>query len=71
MARPLSDLLRARQTAEHCARATALPVSLAAALRGQGYGGPGGRPSRERDPVDWTDPHCAANGSVRCLELPG
>ena len=58
-----SDLLRARQTAEHCARATGLPVSVTAALREQGYGVLEGRPSRELwDVVDWTDPHWAAEG---------
>ena len=39
-----SDLLRARQTAEHCARATGLPVAVTAALREQGYGVLEGRP---------------------------
>ena len=58
-----SDLLRARQTAEHCARATGLPVTLTAALREQGYGVLEGRPSRELwDVVDWTDPHWSAPG---------
>src|SRR4051794_23005095 len=33
-----SDLLRAVQTAEHCAAATGLPVITTAALREQGYG---------------------------------
>jgi broad specificity phosphatase PhoE len=31
-----SDLLRARQTADHCARATGLPVAVTSALREQG-----------------------------------
>jgi broad specificity phosphatase PhoE len=58
-----SDLLRARQTAQHCARATGLPVTVSAALREQGYGVLEGRPSRELwDVVDWTDPHWAAEG---------
>jgi broad specificity phosphatase PhoE len=67
-----SDLLRARQTAEHCARATGLPVSLTAALREQGYGVLEGRPSRELwDVVDWTDPHWAAEGGESLAELHG
>jgi broad specificity phosphatase PhoE len=58
-----SDLLRARQTADHCARATGLPVTVSAALREQGYGVLEGRPSRELwDVVDWTDPQWAAEG---------
>jgi probable phosphoglycerate mutase len=67
-----SDLLRARQTAEHCARATGLPVSLTAALREQGYGVLEGRPSRELwDVVDWTDPHWAAEGGESLARLHG
>ncbi len=58
-----SDLLRAVQTAEHCAGATGLPVRTTPALREQGYGVLEGRPSRELwDLVDWTDPHWAAEG---------
>src|SRR5215213_3667760 len=58
-----SDLHRAVQTADHCARATGLPVTTSAALREQGYGVLEGRPSRELwDVVDWTDPHWAAEG---------
>ena len=65
-----SDLLRARQTAEHCARATGLPVSVTAALREQGYGVLEGRPSRELwDVVDWTDPHWAAEGGESLAQL--
>lgn len=67
-----SDLLRARQTAEHCARATGLPVSLTAALREQGYGVLEGRPSRELwDVVDWTDPHWCADGGESLARLHG
>src|SRR5215207_645861 len=65
-----SDLLRARQTAEHCARATGLPVTVTTALREQGYGVLEGRPSRELwDVVDWTDPHWAAEGGESLAEL--
>ena len=67
-----SDLLRARQTAEHCARATGLPVTLTAALREQGYGVLEGRRSRELwDVVDWTDPHWAAEGGESLAQLHG
>jgi broad specificity phosphatase PhoE len=67
-----SDLLRARQTAEHCARATGLPVSVTPALREQGYGVLEGRPSRELwDVVDWTDPHWSAEGGESLARLHG
>jgi probable phosphoglycerate mutase len=67
-----SDLLRARQTAEHCARATGLPVAVTPALREQGYGVLEGRPSRELwDVVDWTDPHWAAEGGESLARLHG
>jgi probable phosphoglycerate mutase len=67
-----SDLLRARQTAEHCARATGLPVTVTADLREQGYGVLEGRPSRELwDVVDWTDPHWSADGGESVAELHG
>jgi broad specificity phosphatase PhoE len=65
-----SDLLRAVQTAEHCARATGLPLVTSAALREQGYGELEGRPSRELwDVVDWTDPHWSAPGGESLTEL--
>lgn len=65
-----SDLLRAVQTAEHCARATGLPIGTAPELREQGYGVLEGRPSRELwDVVDWTDPHWAADGGESLAEL--
>ena len=65
-----SDLLRAVQTAEHCARATGLRFTTAAALREQGYGELEGRPSRELwDVVDWTDPHWAAEGGESLAQL--
>jgi probable phosphoglycerate mutase len=67
-----SDLRRAVQTAEYCARATGLAVSTTPALREQGYGVLEGRPSRELwDVVDWTDPHWAAEGGESLAELHG
>jgi probable phosphoglycerate mutase len=67
-----SDLLRAVQTAEHCAAATGLPVQTTAALREQGYGVLEGRPSRELwDVVDWTDPHWSADGGESLAQLHG
>src|SRR3954452_4282371 len=65
-----SDLQRAVQTAEHCARATRLPVTTTPALREQGYGVLEGRPSRELwDVVDWTDPQWSAQGGESLAEL--
>jgi broad specificity phosphatase PhoE len=65
-----SDLHRAVQTAEHCARATGLPLTTTAALREQGYGVLEGRPSRELwNLVDWTDPHWRANGGESLAQL--
>jgi broad specificity phosphatase PhoE len=67
-----SDLRRAVQTAEHCVRATSLPVRTTAALREQGYGVLEGRPSRELwDVVDWTDPHWAAEDGESLAQLHG
>jgi broad specificity phosphatase PhoE len=67
-----SDLVRAVQTAEHCARATGLPIVTTPMLREQGYGGLEGRPSRELwDVVDWTDPHWSAPGGESLAELHG
>jgi len=67
-----SDLVRALQTAEHCARATGLPIVTSTALREQGYGALEGRPSRELwDIVDWTDPHWSAPGGESLAELHG
>ena len=67
-----SDLRRAVQTAEHCARATGLPLTTTPALREQGYGVLEGRPSRELwDVVDWTDPHWAAEGGESLAQLHG
>ena len=65
-----SDLLRALQTAETCARSTGLPVTTSRMLREQGYGVLEGRPSRELwDVVDWTDPHWAAEGGESLAQL--
>ena len=65
-----SDLRRAVQTAEHCARATGLPFTTTTALREQGYGVLEGRPSRELwDVVDWTDPHWSADGGESLAQL--
>jgi broad specificity phosphatase PhoE len=67
-----SDLLRAVQTAEHCARSTGLPFTTSPALREQGYGDLEGRPSRELyDVVDWTDPHWSADGGESLAQLHG
>jgi broad specificity phosphatase PhoE len=65
-----SDLLRAVQTAEHCAAATGLAPRTTPALREQAYGVLEGRPSRELwDVVDWTDPHWSAPGGESLAEL--
>jgi broad specificity phosphatase PhoE len=65
-----SDLVRAVQTAEHCARATGLTIETTPALREQGYGELEGRPSRELwDVVDWTDAHWSAPGGESLAEL--
>ncbi|WP_104525975.1 histidine phosphatase family protein [Blastococcus atacamensis] len=65
-----SDLVRAVETAEHCARATGLRVVTTPALREQGYGLLEGRPSRELwDVVDWTDASWAAEGGESLAEL--
>jgi broad specificity phosphatase PhoE len=67
-----SDLLRAVQTADHCARATGLAVTTSPALREQGYGVLEGRPSRELwKVVDWTDPHWSAEGGESLAQLHG
>ena len=63
-----SDLRRAVQTAEHCARTTGLSIAVTADLREQAYGDYEGRPSRELwDLVDWTDVHWAAPGGGESL----
>jgi probable phosphoglycerate mutase len=65
-----SDLHRAVQTAEHCARATGLALATTPALREQAYGVLEGRPSRELwDVVDWTDPHWSAEGGESLAAL--
>jgi broad specificity phosphatase PhoE len=59
-----SDLVRAVQTAEHCAGPTGLTIITIPSLREQGYGVLEGRPSRELwDIVDWADPHWSADGA--------
>src|SRR3954463_759936 len=65
-----SALRRAVQTAEHCARATGLPVTTTPALREQGNGVLEGRPARELwDIVEWTDPTWSAEGGESLAEL--
>ncbi|MCW2700037.1 MAG: Phosphoglycerate mutase [Blastococcus sp.] len=65
-----SDLLRALQTAEPCARSTGLPITTTPMLREQGYGVLEGRPSRELwNVVDWTDPEWAADGGESLAQL--
>ncbi|TYP84760.1 histidine phosphatase family protein [Blastococcus xanthinilyticus] len=65
-----SDLLRAVQTAEHCARTTGLTFTTTPALREQGYGVLEGRPSHELwDVVDWSDAHWSADGGESLAEL--
>ena len=67
-----SDLLRAVQTAEPCARTTGLPIVTTPALREQGYGVLEGRPSRELwDVVDWSDARWSAEGGESLAELHG
>jgi broad specificity phosphatase PhoE len=67
-----SDLVRATQTAEHCARSTGLRFATVPELREQGYGVLEGRPSRELwDVVDWTDPHWSAEGGESLAQLHG
>jgi broad specificity phosphatase PhoE len=67
-----SDLVRAVQTAEHCATATGLPIVTTPALREQGYGEFEGMPSRDLwNVVDWTDPHWSAPGGESLAELHG
>jgi probable phosphoglycerate mutase len=67
-----SDLVRAVQTAAHCARATGLPIRTTPALREQAYGELEGRPSRELwNAVDWSDPHWSAPGGESLAELHG
>jgi probable phosphoglycerate mutase len=67
-----SDLLRAVQTAEHCARSTGLRIATSPALREQGYGVLEGRPSTQLwDIVDWTDPHWSAEGGESLAQLYG
>jgi probable phosphoglycerate mutase len=67
-----SDLLRAVQTAEHCASSVGLPFTTSPALREQSYGVLEGRASRElRSLVDWTDPHWSPPGGESLAQLHG
>jgi probable phosphoglycerate mutase len=67
-----SDLVRAVQTAEPCARITGLPIVTTPALREQGYGVLEGRPSRELwDVIDWSDAQWSAEGGESLAELHG
>jgi broad specificity phosphatase PhoE len=67
-----SDLLRAVQTAEHCARATGLRFPTSSALREQAYGVLEGRLSTELwDIVDWADSHWSAEGGESLAQLYG
>ena len=65
-----SDLRRAVQTAEYCARATGLPFTTTPALREMGHGVLEGRPSREIwNAVDWSDPRARADGGESATDL--
>lgn len=65
-----SDLLRAVQTAEHCARSTGLPFTTTPALREQGYGVLEGWASADAARVArWWDPEWAADGGESVLAL--
>lgn len=65
-----SDLVRATQTAEHCARSTGLTYSTTAALREQAYGVLEGKPSDEAARfVQWWDPEWSAQGGESLNQL--
>lgn len=65
-----SDLLRATQTADHCARATGLVYSTTPALREQGYGELEGWASSEAaQVVHWWDLQWAARGGESVAQL--
>jgi broad specificity phosphatase PhoE len=67
-----SDLLRAVQTAEHCASSVGLSFTTSPALREQGYGVLEGRASRELwSVVRWSDPHWSAEGGESLAQLHG
>ena len=60
-----SDLMRARETAGHIAARLALPVTIDARLREQGYGPLEGMPTRrllDEPPYDYADPDAHAPG---------
>lgn len=65
-----SDLLRATQTADHCARATGLTYSTTPALREQGYGELEGWASSDAaQVVHWWDVQWAARGGESVVQL--
>lgn len=65
-----SDLLRARQTAELCARHTGLPLSTTAALREQAYGVLEGTScDQAAATAQWRDPEWAAEGGESVVQL--
>lgn len=65
-----SDLVRATQTADHCARSTGLPYATTAALREQAYGVLEGRSARDAARlVDGADLHWAAEGAESRAQL--
>lgn len=65
-----SDLLRATQTAEHCARLLGLTYSTTPALREQGYGVLEGFDSAVAAQVgQWWDPTWAAEGGESLTQL--
>lgn len=65
-----SDLLRATQTAEHCARLLGLPYSTTPALRERAYGVLEGRACRDvTDLPGWGDPTWAPGGGESLVQL--
>jgi len=65
-----SDLLRATQTADHCARAVGLDYVTTPALREQGYGVLEGWASSDAaQVVEWWDPDWAPEGGESLTQL--
>lgn len=65
-----SDLLRATQTADHCARSTGLTYSTTPALREQSYGVVEGWASSDAaQVVQWSDSKWAAEGGESLTQL--
>lgn len=64
-----SDLLRATQTAEHCARLLGLTYSTTPALREQSYGVLEGLESGVAEHARWRDPTWAAEGGESLTQL--